>query len=387
LYLRSRGAVQARATAIAAGAAGHNRDTDVATSVQGRYDRVVSAAVKLKALGAGSAPPRWLLLFHQMPPKPSYVRVKIWRRLQALGAVPVKNSVYALPRTDAAFEDFQWLLRELVSLGGEGSVCEARFVDGLDDSEIEALFNAARDADYAAIAEEARDLGKALAGKALSKKQFAAHDARVSRLTKRLADTIALDFCDATGRQSAAGLVEDVSKKLAERKGLHRSRSPGAPHEPLRRRTWVTRTGVHIDRIASAWLIRRFIDPEAQFKFVPAKGYVPEKGELRFDMFEAEFTHEGDLCTFEVLLRRQRIDDAALHAIAEIVHDIDLKEARYARSETAGVQHIVNGIAMSTREDEARIAMATPLFEGLYTHFGKGAPTTKGASPRRMHKK
>jgi hypothetical protein len=346
---------------------------------------VRKAATKLKALGEASpdpsAPPRWLLLFHQLPPKPAYARVKVWRRLQTIGAVPLKNSVYALPRGEQGFEDFQWLLRELTSLGGEGSVCEARFVDGLEDHEIEALFNTARDADYAALAKDARALGKALGAKALGAKQLAALEPQARRLERHLGEIVAIDFCDAPGRQPAAGLVDDVARKLAERQGAERSRAPASvtTGELLRARTWVTRTGVYVDRIASAWLIRRFIDPDARFKFVAAKGYVPEQGELRFDMFEAEFTHEGDLCTFEVLLRRRGIADPALRAIAEIIHDIDLKEATYARPETPGVQHIVSGIAMSTREDEARIAMATPLFEGLHAHFG-GA--SAGAKPR-----
>jgi hypothetical protein len=344
-------------------------------------------APKLKALGEASpdpaAPPRWLLLFHQIPPKPAYVRVKIWRRLQALGAVPVKNSVYALPRSEQCFEDLQWLLREIVSQGGDGSVCEARFVDGLDDDEIEKLFVAARDADYAAIAEEARAIAKAIGAKSMPARQLTALDAHVGRLARRLSEVVAIDFCDAPGRQATAGLVEELGRKIASRKGVAAapSAAPRSSEERVRGATWVTRVGVHIDRIASAWLIRRFIDPDALFKFVPPKGHVPEAGEIRFDMFEAEYTHDGDLCTFEVLLRRHRIEDPALRAIGEIVHDLDLKDAKYARPETAGVKHIVNGIAASTREDEARIAMATPVFEGLYADFRARteAPTSRKA--------
>jgi hypothetical protein len=355
---------------------------------------VTASAVRLKALGEASpdpsAPPRWLLLFHQIPPTPSYVRVKIWRRLQALGAVAVKNSVYALPRTEHAFEDFQWVLRELSAAGGDGSVCEARFVDGLTDGEIEALFINARDGDYSQIAEEARALLKAVTPRSLPAKQLAGLDAQAARLARRLGDAIAIDFCDAPGRQTAAALVEDLAAKIATRRGGAASKTSSirAIHPPVRGGTWVTRTGVHIDRIASAWLVRRFIDPEARFKFVPAKGYVPEPGELRFDMFEAEFTHEGDLCTFEVLRRRFRIEDASLSAIAEIVHDIDLKESKFGRPETPGVHHVVNGIAMSTRDDEARIAMATPVFEGLHMHFrAKREAVSKAEKPAKARRR
>jgi hypothetical protein len=147
--------------------------------------------------------------------------------------------------------------------------------------------------------------------------------------------------------------------------------TPEPARQALRRdeyrgRTWVTRTGIKVDRMASAWLIRKFIDPEARFEFVPAKGYQPGRGELRFDMFEAEFTHEGDLCTFEVLIERFGLDDPALRAIAEIVHDIDVKDAKYGREEAAGVGHVVAGIAAAHPDDEARLARGSALFDDLY---------------------
>jgi hypothetical protein len=131
----------------------------------------------------------------------------------------------------------------------------------------------------------------------------------------------------------------------------------------------VTRTGVHVDRIASSWLIQRFIDPEARFKFVPAKGYAPKGGELRFDMFEAEFTHVGDRCTFEVLVERMGLRDPALAAIGEIIHDLDLRDDKFSREETAGVRSTIDGICTVARGDEQRIAAASSMFDGLYSHF------------------
>jgi hypothetical protein len=137
----------------------------------------------------------------------------------------------------------------------------------------------------------------------------------------------------------------------------------------VRKRTWVTRKGIHVDRMASAWLIRRWIDPEAQFKFVPAKGYQPARGELRFDMFEADFTHEGDRCTFEVLIERFALSDPALHPIAEIVHNIDLKDARFERPEAAGIDRLVAGIAMAHKDDGARLERGVAVFDDLYEYF------------------
>jgi hypothetical protein len=137
-----------------------------------------------------------------------------------------------------------------------------------------------------------------------------------------------------------------------------------------RRRTWVTRTGIKVDRMASAWLIRRFIDPEATFKFVPAKGYAPAPRELRFDMFEAEFTHEGDLCTFELMVQRFGLADPALRAIAEIVHDIDVKDGKFGREEAAGIGQLVAGIAAAHPDDDARLARGAALFDDLYAVHG-----------------
>jgi hypothetical protein len=121
--------------------------------------------------------------------------------------------------------------------------------------------------------------------------------------------------------------------------------------------------------MASGWLIRRFLDPEAHFKFVPAKGYEPETGEVRFDMFEAEFTHEGDRCTFEVLMDRLELKDAALLPIAEIVHDIDLKDSKFGRQDTAGIDRLIAGIAMAHKDDESRLSRASAVFDDLYQYF------------------
>jgi hypothetical protein len=121
--------------------------------------------------------------------------------------------------------------------------------------------------------------------------------------------------------------------------------------------------------MASAWLIRRFIDKDARFKFVPGKAYRPEAGELRFDMFEAEFTHEGDRCTFEVLLQRFGLSEPALKQVAEIVHDIDLKDGKFGREDALGVDRLIAGIAMANPEDEKRLAEGSAVFNNLYEYF------------------
>jgi hypothetical protein len=316
----------------------------------------------------------WLLLIHQLPAKPAYLRVKIWRRLQALGAVAVKNAVYALPTGEQAQEDFAWLLREIAEGGGEAFVCEARLAGGLSDEEIRALFMRARGADYAALAEEARALMADLAGDPSAETRVDART-RLARLGAKLAQVAAIDFFGADGRETVNGLLEALEARMGEGvPGPGVTPQEAAPLEGLQRRTWVTRQGVHVDRIASAWLIRRFIDPEARFKFVPPRGYRPEPGELRFDMFEAELTHEGERCTFEVLLARAGLDDPALGALAEIVHDLDLKDGRFGRPEAEGIGALVAGLCLSTESDEERLLRGAGIFEDLYGYFRKKRP-------------
>src|SRR5919206_204916 len=323
---------------------------------------------------ADDRPPaeRWLLLIHQLPAQPAYLRVKVWRRLQALGAVAVKNAVYVLPAGERAREDLGWLLREIASGGGEAFVCEARLVDGLTDRQVRALFDRARDADYEELAKQARDLAAGLEGGPCAERRAEARP-QLARLKARLAQVAAIDFFGAPGSQAAEGLLVALEDRLRE----DEPEQPAAPADdlgPLRGRTWVTRRGVHVDRIASAWLVRRFVDPEARFKFVPAKGYPPGPGELRFDMFGGEFTHEGDRCTFEVLLGRAGPDDPALRAIAELVRDLDLKDGKFGRPETAGFGALVEGICAATGDDPERLARGAAVLDDLHAYFARRRP-------------
>jgi len=317
-----------------------------------------------------AARPRWLLLIHQIPPKPAYLRVKIGRRLQALGAVAIKNSVYALPRGEQALEDFQWVRREIVSGSGEATVCEALFVEGHTDADVLALFTKARRADYAALAGEARDLARKLNGVGRGAAGSEAARASLARLRKRLAEVVAIDFFGAAGGEVVEGLLSGVEARL-ESPPVPASKPEPTAARKYRGRTWVTRRGIKVDRIASAWLIRRFIDPRARFKFVAGQEYRARPGEVRFDMFQAEFTHEGDRCTFEVLVRRFGLDDPALATIGEIVHDVDLKDARFGRPEAAGVDCLIAGIALRHPADAARLARGGPTFDALYESFRK----------------
>ncbi|HZM17717.1 MAG TPA: chromate resistance protein ChrB domain-containing protein [Candidatus Krumholzibacteria bacterium] len=320
---------------------------------------------------AGEA--QWLLLIHQLPPKPDYLRVKVWRRLQRLGAIAIKNSVYVLPRSEQAQEDFQWVLQEIAPQGGEASICEARFVQGLSDAQVEAMFRSARDADYAVVAEEARRAREDLPRRAtIAPERRAQGEAELARLKRRRDEIVAIDFLGAPGRVTADAALTALESRLRAASvtaaGHGRASKPTAPTR-MHGRTWVTRKGIHIDRIASAWLIRKCIDPKARFRFVAAKGYRPAAGELRFDMFAAEYTHQGDHCTFEVLLQRFGLDDPALRHIAEIVHDIDLKDCKFRRPEAPGIERLIAGICMSQPQDPQRLTRGAAVFDDLYRSF------------------
>ena len=306
---------------------------------------------------------KWLLLIHQLPAKPAYARIKVGRKLQALGAVAVKNAVYALPVNVAANEAYKALAADITRDGGEALVCEANFIAGMSDIEICALFDAARDADYEKLAEDGRRL--------LRGKRVTPGDLR--RLQKWRDEIAATDFFGAHGRQSADNVLADVTRHLARHLDVSRpDAAPKVAPMDLKNRVWVTRRHIHVDRIASAWLIRRFIDPAATFKFVNIKTYKFKRQELRFDMAGAEFTHEGNNCTFETLLARAELSsDSALRAIAEIIHDLDIDDEKFKRPETAGLGATISGVCASSSDDRQRLSLGGSVLDQFYAHFSK----------------
>ena len=320
-------------------------------------------------------PARWILLIHSIAPRPHYLRVKVGRRLQKLGAVAVKNSVYALPTSEAAREDLEWIAHEITADGGEASLCEARFIGGLTDDAIEEQFRAARQRDYAALTKAARRIVEGLSATSrLSSARRARAERALSRIRKRTEEIVAIDHFGAPGRLALDGLLRTGDDKLRPPKASGPRGTPDLPSlRQVRGRTWVTRKGIHVDRIASAWLIRRFIDPEASFKYVDARGYAPAAGELRFDMFDAEFTHEGDLCTFEVLLARWDGGDAALRRIGDMVHDVDLRDGKFGREETDGFTALITGICLQHRDDAARLDAGSALLDAFHRTFQQRA--------------
>jgi hypothetical protein len=300
-----------------------------------------------------SGAPNWLLLLHQIPPSPPYFRAKVLRQLNQLGALAIKNSAYLLPENDENREDFEWLRSQIAEDGGEAWLFRTGAPIGMPREAIESAFRQLRENDYKQLLYHAQELAK--------REDQAEADWR--RLKRRFEEIRRIDFFGAAGREELENVMEKIESMLH---GPAAATAVKPDLAELRGRTWVTRRGVKVDRIASTWLIRRFIDPSAKVRFVDPDQYKHAPGEIRFDMFEGEFTHEGDLCTFEALLRHARVQDRALDAIAEIVHDIDLKDTKYQRPETSGISAMILGLVALHASDEQRVEEGARIFEAAY---------------------
>jgi hypothetical protein len=318
-----------------------------------------------------AAPPtkgahRWLLLVHQLPARPSNLRVRTWRRLQQLGALPIKQAVYVLPDSAEAREDFEWLKTEIQAAGGEASVFAADHVDAWSDDALVEEFRRSRQRAYAALARELeRGLGRRPA-RAQRRIATAALRRRLGPLRRRLAAIEAIDFFGSPGRERVVTLLERTEALAAPASGGMPASAGGKPAaDRLRKRLWVTRPRPGVDRMASAWLIRRFIDPQARFGFAPDPAAVPA-GAVPFDMFGVDFGHHGGACTFETLCAVFEIDDPTIARIAAIVHDLDLKDGRFGASEAPALALLIDGLRLTHDQDDALLDQGMALFEWLY---------------------
>jgi hypothetical protein len=334
----------------------------------------------------------WILLIHQLPPKPTNLRVRIWRKLQKLGAVAIKNSVYVLPATEQAHEDFQWLKQEIESAGGEAAVFRAGSVEGATDEEIIVAFRKARDEEFATVSAGFDGLTGAIReqsrGKHLSAGRLAAHETEIDKLHAELERIAANDFFNAALRAAAFSAYERCNKAIRAAQGptgkaaqLRKKRGTldAAKYQSQR---WVTRRNLHIDRLASAWLIKQFIDKSPRFYFVDEGDTV--EGAIPFDMFGAEFTHHGEDCTFETMLKQFGLTESkGLRELAEIIHDIDLKDDKFHRLEAAGLNAIIDGLSKVLRDDRKLLQQTSILFDGLYALLSKESEKKGQAKTRR----
>jgi hypothetical protein len=303
-----------------------------------------------------------LLLLVGLPPTPSSLRVRVWRRLRSLGAVPLKRSAYLLPDTPERYEDFQWLAQEIQREGGEATLVRVHQIENVGPEDVRRLFHEPRDADYRQLAGRYR---KALRG---LEKKSAAKNARMQEELARLAKDHQrirdIDFFDAPGGAEVRRLEEAIAMRTRRPETERREERPTLDLTKLRGRRWVTRPRPHIDRIASAWLIKRFIDPEAQFLFAPP-GAFPQDA-IPFDAPGVELSHQGEDCTFETLVKRARLRDRRLVRLAEIVHEADLRDGKYPHEEARGIDVAIRALLAASPDDHQVLAQGMALCEGLY---------------------
>jgi hypothetical protein len=309
---------------------------------------------------------RWLLLAHQLPATPSNLRVKTWRRLQDLGAIAVKQSVYVLPDSPESREDFEWLRVEIEGSGGEAVVFAANHLDAEAETALVDEFRRSRQTLYTELAAELQRVqpkGNARRG------QPNARD--LSRLRERFQAIERIDFFGSAGRDRVASLLTALE---STRKGdvTERGRGRSDDATQYQGRLWVTRPRPGVDRMSSAWLIRRFIDPKASFAFVTDAKHAPAEA-VPFDMYGAGFGHEGDRCTFEMLLSRFGIDDRAAARLGEVVHDLDLKDGKFSSPEAATLGSAIDGLQMSCADDHQLLDQGVILFEAIYRSFSQHA--------------
>jgi hypothetical protein len=325
---------------------------------------------------------RWLLFLHQLPSHPSNLRVRTWRRLQQLGALPLKQAVYVLPDSPGAREDFEWLKTEVTAAGGDASVFAAVTVDAWSADAIVEEFRRSRQEAYAALAHDAEQALKRAGGARRRQGRRAPVMRRVlDAFRERLTAIEGIDFFGSAGRDRVLRLFEQLENQTAgtnSAKGAAAARSGEAAS--YQGRLWVTRPRPGVDRMASAWLIRRFVDPRARFGFAADRQAVPEHG-VPFDMFGVDFSHQGDGCTVETLCDVFGLHRPALARIVAIVHDLDLKDARFGAPECATVGALIEGLQLAYQDDDALLAQGMTLFDSLYRSFEQSRRLT---GPRRL---
>jgi hypothetical protein len=336
------------------------------------------------APAAQQAARRWLLFVHQLPPKASNLRVRTWRRLQQLGAIPIKQAVYVLPDTPNAREDFEWLKAEVKASGGNASVFAADHVDAWSDDTLVEEFRRAGQEAYAALA---RDVEKVLKRARVARRPQGTRAPATRRLLdvfrQRLAAIEGVDFFGSAGRDRVTSLLKRLEEHTSGRREASTTKpAASTTTDSYDGRLWVTRPRPGVDRMASAWLIRRFIDGQAQFGFAVDRNAVAADT-IPFDMFGVEFSHQGEGCTFETLCTVFQIDEPAVSRLAAIVHDLDLKDGRFGVPEATTVGAIIEGLQFAFADDEALLSQGITLFDSLYRSFEHWA---RSAGPRALAK-
>jgi hypothetical protein len=315
----------------------------------------------------------WLLIFYSVPSRPVSNRMRIWRKLSKIGAVHLKGTVYILPYNEENYEFCQWLVSEVSSMGGEGTFVNVKAIETIKEEEITNLFNSQREMDYHKIATGIEGLGRKIesARKGGGSKDDRKFLEELGRYEKEFQEIRKIDFFSSKVGSTLEKRLKELYGKIRDISGAPvKEQSPTIMPKSVREyknKIWVTRKKPFVDRMASAWLIRNFIDKGAIFKFIDERDMkVLGKDTVTFDIRGGEFTHVGDMCTFEFLLKSFNIKDRTVKKIAEVVHEIDIKDDRYKNPETSGIEDILTGIRKVIIDDQEAIEKGMSLFEMLY---------------------
>src|SRR6267143_298431 len=295
----------------------------------------------------------WLLLLLRLPATHKAERVAIWRKLKKSGAIQIQTSTYVLPDEPARYESFQWLTQEIRTAGGDATLVRAREIEGLPTEKLIELFKTARAKEYATLRELLRGLGH----RRKTRSSSTSAD-KIDRVRKQFRDIRQTDFFNCPRAQD----VEMRWRKM-ERTQPTETAFPRMVSRDYRGRTWVTRPRPEIDRVGSAWLIRKFIDPKAKFIFAKK---VPVNGRaVSFDMLDAEFSHRRDDCSFETLVKQFRVQDKIIHKIGEMIHDADLDDDKFERNECIGIDRVLKGWAREGIYDQEILRRGLQCFDAL----------------------
>jgi len=316
---------------------------------------------------------KWLFLVHQIQTPRSRERVKIWRLTKKVGAVLYRNSVYVLPFSKERLEDFQWLCQQIQDAPGEAAVFVSESNDEKENRVLRDLFERAREEEYIKLLAAIEELRKRLQSLQVQQRFSKMVINRLTKEAKQLSDLLAeiqrVDFFGAPSGKKAGSALDQLKSQLAAFEPPLESVTPLKRYvrKNFQGKIWTTREHIHIDRLGSAWLIRRFIDPKAKFVFAP-ETKLPENA-IPFDVLGAEFSHHGEDCTFETLLRSFQLRDKALASIAEIVHDIDMKDQKFNRPEAAGLDTVVRALAAAHKDDHKILETGSGILDALYAYF------------------
>lgn len=323
----------------------------------------------------------WLVFSYSLPSKASSSpRVTLWRRLRRIGAIAI-NSIQILPEREECLEAFQWLAQEVQKAKGEALIMRVEQFEGLSDSDIIERFRGTCREEYAQIDTEATKLEKALQSLTELEERTVISES-LERLYKQHAEISRIDFFDCPEGAQVIAHLNQVAQAIAP-SGI--AEIAAIAIEQYRHQQWVTRPRPHVDRLACIWLIRRFINPNASIRYAREAA----ADEVAFDMNVGEFQHQGNLCTFEVMVKAFGLDNPGLQILGQIVHEIDLRDGLYRQPQTAGVDALLRGWLLANFSDEALEAHGIALFEGLYAALSQEAAkaSTPPPSARRSSKK